>query len=210
MTNAANMDASPAEDPSEIDDLQRVLGYVDAIDDREGLREIAPDMLVLPFWTPRFCHALIRAAEAVGAFEPQVDDPVPGHEVSLAIISPRLFAVVEQDLGERIWPQLQQVWPYIDYHGLRDAFVIRYALGEQESLRIHHDVAQVSASVKLNSDYEGGVLEFPRQGSSNEVTEVGELLVWPSLVTHPHETAQLRAGVKYALTVWFELPGHVT
>mgnify|MGYP000700423574 CR=1 FL=1 len=31
--------------------------------------------------------------------------------------------------------------------GLRDAFVIRYALGEQESLRIHHDVAQVSASV---------------------------------------------------------------
>ena len=32
------------------------------------------------------------------------------------------------------------------------------------------------------------------------------MLVWPSLVTHPHETAQLDAGVKYALTVWFELP----
>ena len=32
-------------------------------------------------------------------------------------------------------------------NGLRDAFVIRYALGEQTALRIHHDVAQVSASI---------------------------------------------------------------
>ena len=114
-----------------------------------------------------FCATVIRAAEAVGAFEPQPDDPVPGHEVSLAVISPRLFEAVEIDLGVRIWPQLQTVWPYIDYHGLRDVFVIRYALGEQESLRIHHDVAQVSASVKLNDGYEGAVLDFPRQGVTN-------------------------------------------
>ncbi len=32
----------------------------------------------------------------------------------------------------------------IDYYGLRDVFVIRYALGEQETLRIHHDLAQMS------------------------------------------------------------------
>jgi hypothetical protein len=106
----------------------------------------------------------------------------------------------------RIWPRLRQAWPYIDYYGLRDAFVIKYALGQQESLRIHHDVAQVSASVKLNDGYEGGVLEFPRQGYDNGALQVGDLLAWPSLVTHPHQTSQLRAGVKYALTVWFELP----
>jgi hypothetical protein len=41
---------------------------------------------------------------------------------------------------------------------------------------------------------------------SNETTSVGELLVWPSLVTHPHETRPLHSGLKYALTVWFELP----
>ena len=104
----------------------------------------------------------------MGAFEPQPDDPVPGHEVSLAVISPRLFEAVEIDLGVRIWPQLQTVWPYIDYHGLRDVFVIKYAMGEQEHLRMHHDVAQVSASVKLNEGYEGAVLDFPRQGVTNE------------------------------------------
>lgn len=188
------------------DDLQQIFGYRGAADDAEGVRVIGTEVLVVPFWTPTFCATLIRAAEAVGAFEPQPDDPVPGHEVSLAVISPRLFEQVEVDLGVRIWPQLQVVWPYIDYHGLRDVFVIRYAMGEQEHLRMHHDIAQVSASAKLNEGYEGAVLDFPRQQVTNESAAVGELVVWPSLVTHPHQATPLRSGVKYGLTIWFELP----
>src|SRR3954462_2973139 len=184
------------------DDLQQLLGYRGAVDERTGLTEVGPDLFVVPCWTPQFCDVIIRAAEAIGAFEPQPDEPVPGHEVSLAVISPRLFETVQEDFGTRIWPQLQSVWPYVDYYGLRDAFVIRYALGEQESLRIHHDVAQVSGSIKLNDDYVGGELEFPLQGFDNGPLGVGTLLAWPSLVTHPHQTNQLVSGVKYALTIW--------
>ena len=195
----AHLDGQP-------DDLQQIFGYQGAADDREGLRELGNEIYAVPFWTPPFCNTVIRAAEAVGAFEPHDDDPVPGHEVSLAVISPRLFEQVEIDLGVRIFPQLRTVWPYIDYHGLRDVFVIRYAMGEQEHLRMHHDVAQVSASAKLNDGYDGAVLDFPRQGVTNESLGVGELVVWPSLVTHPHQATPLQRGVKYGLTVWFELP----
>jgi len=190
----------------EYDDLQQILGYQGAIDEREGLTELGNEVYTVPFWTSSFCATVIRAAEAVGAFELQPDDPVPGHEVSLAVISPRLFEQVEIDLGRRIWPQLQDVWPFIDYHGLRDVFVIKYELGQQEHLRMHHDVAQVSASAKLNDGYEGAVLDFPRQGVDNRSVPVGELVVWPSLVTHPHQATPLQSGVKYGLTVWFELP----
>jgi hypothetical protein len=188
------------------DDLQQIFGYRGAADDAEGVRVIGNEVLVVPFWTPTFCATLIRAAEAVGAFEPQPDDPVPGHEVSLAVISPRLFEQVEVDLGVRIWPQLQVVWPYIDYHGLRDVFVIRYAMGEQEHLRMHHDIAQVSASAKLNEGLRRCRARLPRQQVTNESAAVGELVVWPSLVTHPHQATPLRSGVKYGLTIWFELP----
>ncbi|MCU1365841.1 MAG: hypothetical protein JWL72_3671 [Ilumatobacteraceae bacterium] len=194
---------------SDLDDLQRVLGYIDAADDSEEIRSVGADLYATSFWKPEFCAAIIRAAEAIGAFEPQPDDPVPGHEVSLALISPRLFEQVQADIGMRLWPQLQEAWPYIDYHGLRDVFVIRYALGEQESLRIHHDVAQVSASIKLNDSYTGGELEFPLQGFDNASLGVGTLLAWPSLVTHPHQTNQLVDGVKYALTIWCELPTYI-
>ena len=194
---------------NEIDDLQRVLGYVGAGDDSEPMRAVGSELYATSFWTPEFCTAVVRAAEAIGAFEPQPDDPVPGHEVSLALISPRLFEEVQTDIGIRLWPQLRNAWPYIDYHGLRDVFVIRYALGEQESLRIHHDVAQVSASIKLNEGYVGGELEFPLQGFDNSELAVGTLLAWPSLVTHPHRTNQLQSGVKYALTIWCELPAYM-
>ncbi|MEI7548816.1 MAG: hypothetical protein WCK21_12295 [Actinomycetota bacterium] len=190
----------------QFDDLQQILGYKGAFDDRRGVTELGPEVLSVPFWTPEYCATVIRAAEAVGAFEEQPHDPVPGHEISLAGISPKLFEAVEIDLGVRIWPQLRTVWPYIDYHGLRDVFVIKYEMGVQENLRLHHDVAQVSASMKLNEDYEGALLDFPRQGVTNESCGIGDLVVFPALVTHPHQSTPLLSGVKYGLVVWFELP----
>jgi len=189
-----------------LDDLQRVLGYVGAMDERGGSSKLGDQMFVYPFWTQEFCDALIRAAEAVGGFDAHPDDPVPGTEISLAAISPKLFDSVQQDIGIRIWPQLQQHWPLIDYHGINDAFIIKYEVGGQEELRLHHDVAQVSASVKLNDGYTGAELEFPQQGISNGSVAVGSLVAWPSLVTHPHRSNKITSGVKYSLTIWCELP----
>lgn len=190
-------------------DLECILGYVGAIDGDDSatrVTSVADEILQMPFWTPEFCATVIRAAEATGGFVPNPDDPVPGHEVSLATISPLLFQAVEHDIGVRVWPALVQHWPLIEYQGLRDAFVIRYREGEQESLRLHHDIAQVSASVRLNDEFEGAALHFPRQGFDNRDQPVGSLIAWPSLVTHPHEATKLTAGVKYALTIWCELP----
>ena len=187
-------------------DIERILGYQDAIDDSAPLRVVADELVLMSCFTPQFCAALIRAAEACGGFDPHPDDPVPGHELSLTQISPRLFESLQNDLGSRIWPQLRRHWEHIDYFGLNDAFVIKYEKGAQEELRLHHDVAQVSGSVKLNNSYTGAELEFPRQGYSNADVPVGSLLVWPSLVTHPHRSTPLLSGTKYSLTLWFELP----
>lgn len=191
---------------SDISDLERVLGYHGAADDSGEMLVVAPEIVMMPFWTVAMCSAVINAAEAVGGFASHPDDPVPGDEISLATISPRLYENLENDLGERVWPQLQDQWPLIDYCGLKDAFIIKYSADAQTELRIHHDVAQVSASVKLNDSYQGARLDFPRQAFTNETVPVGSLLVWPSLVTHPHQTLPLVSGVKYGLTLWFEIP----
>ena len=189
-----------------MDDLERILGYADAIDESAPITKVADELFVMSCWTPQFCSALIRAAEAAGGFSAQPGDPVPGHEISLALISPRLFEAVQDDMGMRIWPQLQQHWPLIDYHGIKDVFIIKYEKGCQEELRQHHDVAQVAASVKLKDTYEGALLDFPRQNFTNAQLPVGSLLAWPSLVTHPHGSTPITSGVKYSLTIWFELP----
>jgi len=194
----------------------RLLGLDDVVDTDYLVRGIEPPVLE-SILSQHGRVALVGKVFGVYHFtpvgEPACDIAFPRTEVSTGP-GHRDFAIqtdwrlpVEADLGRRVWPVLQQEWPFIEYCGLRDAFVIRYALGGQEHLRIHHDVAQVSASVKLNDGYEGGELSFPRQSVTNAPAVVGELLAWPSLVTHPHETSPLRAGVKYALTIWFELPG---
>lgn len=188
-----------------VSDLEDLLGYRNAA--VAGVpRDVASDIIAMPFWTPGFCATVIRAAEAAGGFAAHEDDPVPGHEISLMAIAPRLYERLEVDIGQRLWPAIRESWPLVDYHGLRDAFVIKYSAGGQRSLREHHDVAQVSASIKLNDDYDGGALEFPRQQYANTDVPVGDIIVWPSLVTHPHRGAPITAGVKYSLTIWCELP----
>jgi hypothetical protein len=191
-------------------DLGAVLRYhgaIDPVSDGKAV-EAAPDILVMPFWTREFCAALVRAAEVAGIWTSDPDDPVPGAEVSLFSLSPRLAGLLEEDLMLRVWPALREHWPEAAVTGLHDAFVIRYEPGgRSEGLPLHHDVAQVSATVRLNEGYRGGALAFPRQGWDTAGVPVGHLVAWPSLVTHPHRAEPVQYGVRYGLTIWFALPG---
>ncbi len=187
-------------------DLARIFRYDDAVDLADDWKVVAGDIVEVPFWTPEFCATIIRLAEAAEAWDRDPDDPVPGAEVSLAALSPRLFAHVQAHVDARVMPVLAQVWPQMAHTTLHDAFVIKYAVGANDELRLHHDIAQISGSLRLCTGYEGGRLEFPRQGWDNGDLPVGRLAVWPSLVTHPHRSTPVEAGVKYGVTLWWKLP----
>jgi hypothetical protein len=187
------------------DDVARLLGYRDAIA-TSPLRWLDTDVVALGLWTPAMCRTVIRAAEAANEWTSDPDDPVPGNEVSLARISPVLYESLAAHLSGVILPELNTVWPLVEFGGLVDAFVIRYLPSHQSDLRVHHDIAQLSSAVRLNEGFDGGVLEFPRQAINNDSLAVGELLAWPSLVTHPHRSTPVTSGVKYSLTIWWDTP----
>ena len=196
-----------------IDDLPRPAEFDMVVDYARGTRAaqpaevVAPEILSTGFWTPEMCLELIRAAEVAGDWGSDVDDPVPGLEVSLRVLHPGLFAHVEDHLARSVFPRWREVWPDIAWNGLHDAFVIKYVAGtEVSNLPLHHDVAQISASVRLNTGYSGGALEFPRQSWDNAAVAVGDLVAWPSLVTHPHRSTSVTRGVKYGLTLWLRIP----
>ena len=69
-------------------------------------------------------------------------------------------------------------------------------------MKRHHDASLVTGSVKLNDEYTGGLLEFPRQGVSNKDIPIGKCLLFPGQVSHPHLSTELESGVKYSLTIW--------
>ena len=153
-----------------------------------------------------FCAAVVRAAGLVG-FAADPDDPVPGHEVSLAAISPRLYEVVQDDLGpadlaaaagglaaDRLPRAARRV-----RHPLRDG---RAGVAARAPRR-RPGVGVGQARRRLR----GRRAAVPPPGRrQRRACRSGSLLAWPSLVTHPHEVTPLRRGVKHGLTIWFELP----
>ena len=91
--------------------------------------------------------------------------------------------------------------PTYNYH-LRKAFLMKYSEDTQKTLGLHNDASMVTGSVKLNDDYEGATLIFPRQGVTNRDIPVGKMILFPGQVTHGHHVDRLESGTKYSATFW--------
>jgi len=160
------------------------------------------EMIVIDFMTQDYCEQLIDMSEKIGNWGELEGDLFPAQEIRIKKISPVLWDEMEHYWMNDIAPLVEQYWRPLKMYGLRDAFTMRYALDTQVSLALHHDASLVTGSVKLNDDYQGAEVVFPRQGFSNKDVPVGRCILFPGQVTHGHECTQLISGVKYSLTMW--------
>ena len=158
------------------------------------------DMIVCDFMTEAQCNQLIEIADGHGGWAPLPDDKFPAYEIRLKELG--LWEECQKHWEEQIYPIVEKYWWPLQMYGLRDAFVMRYSVDTQKKLAMHNDASLVTGSVKLNDDYEGGVLNFPRQAINNIDVPVGKMILFPGMVTHGHECTELTDGVKYSLTMW--------
>jgi len=158
------------------------------------------DMLIVNFMTQSQCEDLIDMADRHGGWEPHPDDKFPAQEIRLKELG--LWEECESHWQKHIYPIVEEYWSPMQMYGLREAFVMRYALDTQVSLSNHCDASMVTGSVKLNDDYEGAELYYHRQKVSNKDVPVGRAILFPGQVTHGHECQKLISGVKYSLTMW--------
>lgn len=158
------------------------------------------DMLIVNFMTQSQCEDLINIADKHGNWGSLNYDKFPAQEIRMKELG--LFDELENHWKKNLYPIIEEYWRPILMYGLRDAFVMRYAMDTQTSLANHHDASLVTGSVKLNDDYEGAELIFHRQNISNKNIPVGRCILFPGQVTHGHECMELKSGVKYSLTMW--------
>ena len=161
---------------------------------------IDKDMLLIDFMTEAQCAELIELAEKNGDWKSLPNDTTPAQELRLKELN--LYIALEEHWEKNVKPIIEKYWNPLVVYGVRDAFLLRYSPATQSKLKLHHDASHVTGSVKLNSNYSGGELSFPRQGISNADIPVGKLLLFPGQVTHPHECLELTEGVKYSMTIW--------
>lgn len=169
-----------------------------------SIEEVGNDISRIRGLIPKeWCERLIAACEEDGGWHSLPSDIFPGQEIRLNTLNDQSFI---QDFREfftnTLSPIAEESWPCLKMYGMRDCFVIKYSGESQTALPLHHDMSLVTFACKLRDDFEGGELNFPRQGVNNGDWPPGELAMWPGQVTHPHESLAMRSGIKYGLVVW--------
>ena len=168
--------------------------------------EVAPYIFKFKFLTPEFCKYIINVCEKLNTWSPAEEDPeFYTQDINFEQELPTLFKTISNRLRDSIYPIIEPAMgteidlPYT-------IFAIKYCMEGQKHLPIHRDESYVSGSIKLNNDYEGAELTFPEQGFTNKDLEVGDLLMWPGSITHPHGSDHLLKGTKYSVTIWTPYP----
>lgn len=158
------------------------------------------DMLVVDFMDQSQCERMIEIADNHGGWAPLEGDKFPAYEIRIKELG--LWDELLKHWEDNVYPIVEKHWWPMAMYGMRDAFVMRYSVDTQKKLAMHNDASLVTGSVKLNDNYKGASLRFPRQGISNDDVPVGKMILFPGMVTHGHECTELLEGVKYSYTMW--------
>ena len=162
--------------------------------------KLKDDILLIDFLTPSMCDSIIELSERHGGYKNDVGDKVPGQEVRLKELN--LLEGLSYHWERTVAPIIDREFLNCPYYGMRDAFIIKYTMDGQRALPLHSDASLVTGSIKLNDQYTGGELYYPRQDFKNTDIPVGQCILFPGQVSHPHQSLELKSGTKWSLTVW--------
>ena len=161
---------------------------------------IGNEMLLIDCFSEEDCQRWIDISERHGGWNPHPDDKFPSHDIHIKELD--LWDEWSDHWARVIAPITNKYWqPSLHYH-IRKAFTMKYSADTQKTLGLHTDAALVTGSMKLNDDYEGATLIFPRQGVTNKDIPVGKLILFPGPLTHGHYVDPLVSGTKYSFTTW--------
>jgi len=162
--------------------------------------EVTNDIIITPLWSEEFCKEMCDISEF---YKDRFIQDSYTADLHWWKISGLLFADYALHYKKGILPLLGKVYEGIHFTGITSPYIVRHKVGQ--STKLHHDISKVTLSVKLNNDYTGGEIQFPRQRFTNKDIPVGYGLFWPGYVTHPHKVTEVISGTKYTV-VGFTLP----
>lgn len=169
-------------------------------------RKVADYMYASKFLTPEFCRFIINKCEALDNWGSASDsEEYLTQDVYLQQELPNIFRVINSCFNSLVKPAIDEAMP-CEMNEAYSMFVVKYSPETQKTLGLHRDASHITATVKLNDSYIGGDLIFPEQDFSPKDLEVGEVLLWPASITHPHRVEELKKGTKYSLVIWTDFP----
>ena len=95
---------------------------------------------------------------------------------------------------------------YINVEGDTGYILLKYKIGDY--VREHVDTyagehRTLSCSIILNDDYEGGEISFFND-KARPFLKKGDMLIFPSGFTYPHQVLPVTSGTRYAVITWIK------
>lgn len=171
---------------------------------------VEQDIIITPFWTEEYCQHLIDfSRNHSDKFSKDIEyldvsqKTLGWFDLKLDFVDDIFFLPYLSHIKQHVLPILNQVYtPVIgDIGGWFFPYIIKYSEKKQRT-DLHHDASMVTLNVKLNDDYQGCDLFFPRQNFNSKHIPVGHAMIWPSTVTHPHGATELESGEKFSFVSW--------
>ena len=162
------------------------------------VEEIGPEIYRFPLFTEEFCKEVIEHAEKEGKWTKERHKFYPTTDILLDDIN--LKEMYNWVLSEYCHPIARHIWGLegTSWHrATSEDFIARYKDTDQAALDIHHDHADYSFTVGLNTDFEGGGTWFPRQQILAN-PKSGYCTLFPS-VTHRHGGRPTTKGTRYII-----------
>ena len=119
-------------------------------------------------------------------------------------IDDRLFRVVNDSLEK--YMKKYNALGYINVEGDTGYILLKYKIDDY--VREHVDTYAVehrtlSCSIILNDDYEGGEISFFND-KARPFLKKGDMLIFPSGFTYPHQVLPVTSGTRYAVITWIK------
>jgi hypothetical protein len=168
------------------------------------------EIIKFPFFTEQGCEKIIELAKTYDRYFHRHQQ---GHEtinykgnlqfvnLDINFIS-RLGFLQFIEHYKLLFPMISEVWPYTKIPGWFSPLIVKYETAFDDKLDPHHDLSLITMVVKLNNNFDGGDLIFPRQNYNNTDLPVGHAVMFPGTLTHCHYTKPMISGTKYSLTSW--------
>ena len=160
------------------------------------------DILVTPFYTEEYCREIVSGCKLnPEAFfdTSQINDIYPNYILPLNRVSEIILQHYITQFASKIIPTINSLFLRPSITAIKIPFINRFTTSTQVSMELHCDVSTVSTFIKLNNDFEGGNLNFPRQEFKSQDVPVGFAIIFPGTLTHPHCVEKLTAGERYTM-----------
>jgi hypothetical protein len=175
-------------------------------------QKIIPHVFKIKFLKPNFCKKLINNYDKYfnknitfnnKNFNKFFDDDDTELKLGMTCylnLNKKFDKILKNKIKKNIFPIAKKYFPYYNPTKISPPYLLKYDATKKNKnkMKIHIDSEQLAVIVYLNDNFTGGGTYFPTYKKLIK-GNIGDAILYPGGITHPHSGVKITSGVRYLL-----------